>query len=284
MPEDESDSLFERVVLEDDGGAAAAEIRPREALADPGSRGRFEPTPVKFRDDMEAFVISESVDVECDGDEHQCIGSQISEFSHQCSTSQISEFPMCAYDDHAADLDGTSDEAEGGENSHRRESTRCVWDRKRNRRCRRRIRHSLELNGFSEFSRFTSDDYPSRSVNIFGGGRSHTLCDPLFCPGVPHSRCTDAGDSADDFLGLSMPHSIFHEELASIRSPSPVHTIVMPLREAAKNDRLREACLRPHRLDGELIFCSQLCQTDRACRTATARPVGECLTQQWHFR
>ena len=45
MPKDVADEFFEVVVLEDDGGAAAAEARPSEELADPGPRGKLDFTP-----------------------------------------------------------------------------------------------------------------------------------------------------------------------------------------------------------------------------------------------
>ena len=123
---------------------------------------------------------------------------------------------------------------------------------------------SLELGNVSGFSHIGH----GVRANSFGGRGRCVKHEPQFC----------SGDCADDFV-CRRHFSVFHKEVLPSRSPSLGHPIVMPLREAAKNVRLRDACLRTSEFDGEMnTSLGQVMSDGSSSRFLTARPVGECLT------
>jgi hypothetical protein len=186
---------------------------------------------------------------------HQCIRiGEISCSSHQCIRSQTSEFHSKA----EAQPDGQhSDEEPGGEDPVTRESSRSAGGCDRNRRWRRHSSHSIELGHGQVAQSHTLSLSPclelgchaSGSPRIGHGVRAHSCGGRGACREDASQFCS--GDCADDFLGRR-PFTIFHEQVLPSSSPSLGHPIVMPLREAAKNVRLREACLRTSELDGEI--------------------------------
>ena len=312
MPVDEIERMFEKVVLEDDGGAAEAEVRPSVEHGDPGPRGRFEPTPTRF---VGAFVI-EPEDAVHDVREAGCVraatpdlvarlgpAASVEELEDPSATHTTSSgVPECR------DPMGAEPTAETNfvvKASVRRsamsvetcnadsEVCSCQW-------------FSSQT---SEFQDVRTDAEEKLLLLIRGGGAHREGCDarsqgdesiptgdqegdheseavltrcrsgrrhfgqgvrsrgrrsrPRFsfrgigrCSGHPPQFCS--GDSAEDassvagvFLGDGiLPFSA--KKRCRLDRLSLGHPIVMPLREAAKIERLRDACLRTSEFDGEI--------------------------------